>query len=102
MARQGDCCYNILNHVNLRITQRCNSKCIFCYHWRLNDSNSYMPLLKIIDIANQAKSLGAKSIIVNGGEPTLHKDFFQILKVLDDLEYSITVNPTSTVKIFSP
>ncbi len=86
-------CYNnILNHVNLRITQKCNSKCIFCYHWRLNLQNPHMPLLKIIDITNQAKSLGAKSIVINGGEPTLHKDFFQILKILNDLGYSITIN----------
>lgn len=81
-----------INHVNLRITWKCNSKCEFCYHWKQNVSQPHMPFLKVVDIANQAKSLGAESVVLNGGEPTLHPNFFEILQVFNDLNYSITIN----------
>lgn len=81
-----------LKHINLRITQNCNSKCIYCYHWRIKTDQPNMPTYKVLDIAFQAKKLGAKSIVINGGEPTLHPDFFEIINSLQQNDMEVTIN----------
>jgi len=83
---------DLLSHINLRITQKCNSQCIYCWHWRVKTDNPHMPLKKVLDIAYQAKQLGAKSIVLNGGEPTLHPRFHDITRLINKLGLAITIN----------
>lgn len=58
----------------------CNLKCKYCCNKSgtpLQDEISYE---KIIDIINQAKDLGAKSIVViGGGEPTIYPKFRELI-----------------------
>jgi len=82
----------LLSHINLRITQKCNSKCVYCWHWRVKTDTPHMPLKKVLDTAYQAKQLGAESIVLNGGEPTLHPDFHDITRLINKLGLTITIN----------
>ncbi len=62
---------------NYYILRSCNNNCLMCVY--ANKSNEMMHLE---DIASDLKSLdkNTKTIYVSGGEPTLHPDFFEILK----------------------
>ncbi|MCK4521730.1 MAG: radical SAM protein [Nanoarchaeota archaeon] len=57
------------------ITQRCNNYCVFCYCPKLMINNPDIgELKKEIDIFRNPKE-----IYLSGGEPTIRKDFFEII-----------------------
>ena len=61
------------------ITSRCNFNCKFCYSSSGRNSIKELPLTKIKEIFDEAKSLGIQIIAISGGEPFLHPDFYEIL-----------------------
>ncbi|RLD77912.1 MAG: hypothetical protein DRJ15_12580 [Bacteroidetes bacterium] len=72
----------IVAPVNLQLdpTNRCNSKCAFCFY-DIHDLDNFsrrdqLGLEKIIGLLDDFKSLGGKSVeFTGGGEPLVHKDF---------------------------
>jgi radical SAM protein with 4Fe4S-binding SPASM domain len=60
----------------LKITNKCNNGCWFCPE---ESSNHYFKSL--LQIKNEIDASVNKNIIVVGGEPTLHKDFFTIMSM---------------------
>ena len=68
-----------LNEITLEVTQQCPNYCIYCSS--LSDMTKtgrleYATLIKVID---DAALLGAKSVILSGGEPFLRKDIVEIV-----------------------
>ena len=65
------------------ITYRCNSRCIFCAadHPLLMDSRE-MSLDEFCDILDRNQVGTGDRVVVNGGEPTVHKDFFAFLNAI--------------------
>ncbi len=71
-------------YVNLVINSRCNLKCAYCfgrYSSRKTPDWDYRDLKKLID---QLYELGTRYVLIQGGEPLLHKDLGRILKYIDD------------------
>jgi MoaA/NifB/PqqE/SkfB family radical SAM enzyme len=74
-----------------KIIYRCNQKCFFCI------ANKYIqdkrPALTIEDLdANLeffAKQYSIKDVVLSGGEPTLHPDFFRIIEIIKQHNLSI-------------
>lgn len=67
-----------LNHV-------CNLKCKWCYDAsNLKKHNDDMPFELAKKLVDFAKSVGAISIILMGGEPTLYPYFFDLIKYIKD------------------
>lgn len=71
-------------HFALEITNNCNLNCKHCF--RLEDSYKPNELSydEIVDIVDQMYEIGARYIELTGGEFTVHKDFLNIIKYLDD------------------
>jgi len=75
---------NVLRTVEFALLAECNSKCVMCYASKLKrDNDEYLTVNEYRDIWRQASKLGAFSVILSGGEPTLRKDLFDIISVMD-------------------
>ena len=73
-------------YIRLSISDVCNFKCGYClpngYQVDKNDSRKFLHLDEIKRLAKCFSELGVKKIRITGGEPTVRKDFFDIIKVL--------------------
>ena len=76
----------VFPYIRLSITDVCNFKCGYClpngYQVDKNDSKKFLHLDEIKRLAKCFSELGVKKIRVTGGEPTVRKDFFDIIKLL--------------------
>lgn len=64
--------------VCLELTYRCNEKCIHCY---VDDQESGAGEMSFSDyrtLLDEIRELGCMGVLLTGGEPTLHRDFFEI------------------------
>lgn len=74
----------VLRTVEFSLLAECNSQCVMCYASKIKRlSDSYLTVDEYRDIWKQASRLGAFSVILSGGEPTLRKDIFDIISVMD-------------------
>ena len=64
----------------------CNFKCGYClpngYQVDKSDNRKFLHLDEIKRLAKCFSELGVSKIRITGGEPTVRKDFFEIIKVL--------------------
>jgi len=67
----------------LKINNRCNNNCLFCH---AKDRKG--PDISLDSLSRKAKG----DIILSGGEPTIHKEFFSILHLLKESNVSIVTN----------
>jgi len=73
-------------YIRLSITDVCNFKCGYClpngYQPDKSDNRKFLHLNEIKRLAKCLSDLGVCKIRLTGGEPTVRKDFFEIVKVL--------------------
>jgi len=73
-------------YIRLSITDVCNFKCGYClpngYQPDKSDNRKFLHLNEIKRLAKGLSDLGVCKIRLTGGEPTVRKDFFEIVKVL--------------------
>ncbi len=71
-------------YIRLSITDVCNYKCTYClpqgYKKTPGDMRSFMSAKEISRLSKALSELGVCKIRLTGGEPTVRKDFFDILK----------------------
>ena len=71
-------------YIRLSITDVCNYKCTYClpqgYKKTPGDMRSFMSAEEISRLTKALSELGVCKIRLTGGEPTVRKDFFNILK----------------------
>ena len=71
-------------YIRLSITDVCNFKCTYClpegYKKTPGDTRSFMSAEEISRLTKALTQLGVCKIRLTGGEPTVRKDFFNILK----------------------
>jgi cyclic pyranopterin phosphate synthase len=71
-------------YIRLSITDVCNYKCSYClpqgYKKNPSDMRSFMSFEEISRLTKALSELGVSKIRLTGGEPTVRKDFFDILK----------------------
>ncbi|MBC8490840.1 MAG: radical SAM protein [Candidatus Cloacimonetes bacterium] len=63
----------------INITYDCNNDCIFCASNSDNNSRNLLSADKIISEIEKYDFDSNSELIINGGEPTVHKELFQIL-----------------------
>lgn len=81
---------------NYYITYRCNSTCSFCDIWRKKSYREFSDC-SVEDVARnlpQLKKIGIKFIDFTGGEPLLHPDLPEMLKLAKQYRFytSVTTN----------
>jgi radical SAM protein with 4Fe4S-binding SPASM domain len=65
-----------LRYLELQITSRCNLKCRHCY---IGDTNRVdLPADKIITVLEEFEKMQGLRLLISGGEPLLHPDFWDI------------------------
>ncbi|RLF35709.1 MAG: hypothetical protein DRM99_04155 [Thermoplasmata archaeon] len=76
-------------HLQLYPTNRCNQNCPYC-SCSERDKKLELDFYKIMDLMIEAKELGCKSVTISGGgEPILHKNIEDIIKLIDGLGIKI-------------
>ncbi|MBU1887337.1 radical SAM protein, partial [Candidatus Micrarchaeota archaeon] len=87
-----------LGDVNWRLVRHCNSKCVFCNHWRYPKDDSYIySYEKIVDMVHQLGEIGTRVVTLNGGEPTLHRLLPATIKMIKSNGTKVVVN-TNAIK----
>jgi len=73
-------------YIRLSITDVCNFKCGYClpngYKVDKSDNRKFLHLDEIKRLSSVFSKLGVQKIRLTGGEPTVRKDFFDIIKIL--------------------
>jgi len=73
-------------YIRMSITDVCNFKCGYClpngYQVDKSDNRKFLHLDEIKRLAKCFSELGVCKIRITGGEPTVRKDFFEIVKAL--------------------
>ena len=64
---------------DVRVTERCNSKCMTCYAWK-NKAEDELTTEEIKDALHQLKENGVKHVVFIGGEPLLREDIGDLVK----------------------
>jgi MoaA/NifB/PqqE/SkfB family radical SAM enzyme len=72
------------SEVQLNITNRCVNRCRMCrkYEWDQID----MPIQKFGEIVGELRNMGARLLILSGGEPFLHDDIEGIVDMTEGME----------------
>jgi Fe-coproporphyrin III synthase len=66
--------------VTLYVTERCNSRCVTCDHWRHGRTDA--SLASISRLLPSFERLGTKMVALSGGEPLVHPEWAQIAELL--------------------
>lgn len=72
-----------LHEITIEVTQRCPNRCIYCSSLSDATKNQYLDYDTICQALDDAKSLGAKSVSLSGGEPFLHPDIVKIAEYVN-------------------
>ena len=70
-------------YIRLSITDVCNFKCGYCLpngYFKVENKPGFLNLDEISNLVAAFTELGVSKIRVTGGEPTVRKDFFEVLK----------------------
>ena len=74
----------------MAITGRCNFRCRHCYTQRY--ANEHMPVPLARRILAEGYELGVGLVVVSGGEPLLHPEFFEIPREMHDVPFIVFTN----------
>ena len=88
--------------INLDLTTACNFSCPFCVDSKLINAGKSLTLEEVQKTIDTLHSHGLLSVIlIGGGEPTLHKDFEEIVRYLKSkrLQIGIVTNGSRLEKI---
>lgn len=66
--------------VSLKVTERCNSRCITCNVWREQSNKPELTIEELEKIFYQLKAAKIKTIGLYGGEPLLRKDIGEVAR----------------------
>ena len=77
----------------------CNLRCSWCdtkYSWSVRDGGTW-DVLSPEQVADQVDALGARHVVLTGGEPTLQRDLAPLAELLRSGGHHLTVETNATV-----
>lgn len=77
--------------MEIEFSQRCNFRCPYCYTPEESYFEDELTCEEIKKTILQAKDLGARKIIVLGGEPTLYPHLIEMLHFIKNLDLEIEI-----------
>jgi radical SAM protein with 4Fe4S-binding SPASM domain len=86
----------VLDTIHFNSTKSCNLGCSFCYDKAVRGPTENLTLEVIKRLAKEAFELGARRVILSGGEPMLRKDWRDVAQAFDEhgMEVSLATNGT--------
>lgn len=86
------CDNELFYSIHIDLTNKCNERCIHCYHpFDQYDYSKELSFNEITELIDEAYELGVFSVTLSGGESLLRKDFFDIVKYISDKGMLITL-----------
>lgn len=77
---------------HLYITKDCNCRCPVCYRSATPDSpSSHLPFTEIVRRATHARQLGFRTVLLIGGEPTVHPEILDVIREIHRLGFSVAM-----------
>lgn len=73
---------NRLLSMEIEFSRACNFRCVYCYLENRTAGPAELSLEEIKDVILQAKELGARKIILLGGEPSIYPHLVEMLRFL--------------------
>jgi len=70
----------------VRLTKTCNQDCLFCLDKELQDGTA-LPMKEIEVDLKSGFDDGARRVVLSGGEPTIHTQFIEIIKLAKKIGY---------------
>ena len=71
--------YGRASTIKIKINNNCINKCSFCVFHQSNDRLSLNNIKRFLGLIDNLKYY---RIVINGGEPTIHPDYLQIIEFL--------------------
>src|SRR2546423_8365053 len=71
----------------------CNLRCSWCdtkYSWSVKEGGTWTTMTPK-EVAQQVETLGARHVVLTGGEPTLQRDLPDLAGLLKERGYHLTV-----------
>ena len=86
--------------MEIEFSRACNFRCSYCYVADKGECNNELSRAEIKDVILQAKALGARKIIILGGEPSIYPHLVEMLRFLgsEGLEVEMFTNGTGIDK----
>ena len=75
-----------INYLRVSVTDRCDLRCVYCMKEKMNflPKSDVLSLEEIERLCDNFIDLGIEKIRLTGGEPTIRKDFFEIIKIIKE------------------
>jgi radical SAM protein with 4Fe4S-binding SPASM domain len=80
----------------LEVTQRCNLQCIHCYVNRRSQADE-LSLNEIFSVLRQLADIETYDLLFTGGEPLMHKHFFEMAGYARKLGFDISIYTNATL-----
>lgn len=80
----------------IEITRRCNLRCPHCFVEGGERRNSEMSTERIMRLLDEWAEMGVFSVVITGGEPTIHRDFVSITRYAHDLGFTVGIATNGT------
>lgn len=77
----------------------CNLRCSWCdtkYSWSVREGGTWRTLSPQT-VAAEVEALGARHVVLTGGEPTLQKDLPELATLLKERGYHLTIETNATI-----
>lgn len=78
----------VLAFLVVNLTDRCNSRCLCCGYWQ-KESPAELSLSDIEGLVAASRALHVGTLVLSGGEPTLHPEFENIVQLLQRERFSL-------------
>lgn len=78
--------------VYIEITDKCNLLCAHCFGAFGGGKNNIIPLKKLNTLIDEMKRMGVETVIISGGEPTLHPDFKEICNKIINNQFKFFIS----------
>lgn len=88
--KKGQLCPPV--HLQIALTNACNNGCYYCFVGKKNDVGAKLNTQTLLNLLEDAKSMGVKAItLAGGGEPTVHRGFYVIVDKIRTLGLELGV-----------
>ena len=84
-----------LRYLLLNITERCNLQCRHCFAGEPGEGS--MPVEDVISVAEEFEAMQGLRLMVSGGEPLLHPDFWEINDRLAEMDLRVILLTNGTL-----
>lgn len=77
----------------------CNLRCSWCdtkYSWSVREGGTWESIAAQ-EVVERVQALGARHVVLTGGEPTLQKELAQLAQLLKDQGHHLTVETNTTI-----